>query len=119
MYCKALGTEISFTSNGFNHLIYKGSHRRSISDIKNRLPLIKLAVPVLSKSTKIGEARVRGEVIKGRSVQSTYLVISKIVGRKNPTNVKVVIKKTRNSLDWKFQSIMKTRIGKKEKSTHK
>ena len=113
IYSKALKGTIFFTSEGFNHLLFKNGHRRPIKVIRSRLPLINLIPPVLIHSETVGKIRIQEERYKGRKVSATYFEFKKIVGAKRPTKIKVVIKKRGSLGKLQFLSVMKQKTPKK------
>jgi len=104
--CSALSSSVKFSSVGFKHLIFKGSHRRTNRVIKNRLKLIPLAVPVLKNSFEITETRIKKETHYGAVKEVKYEALEAVVS-KSRVRVRVVVRTIGKSGQLQFYSIMK------------
>ena len=80
----ALNTQISFNSQGFNHLLFKKKVKRTDKVIFNRLPLLPLIVPVIKNCSEIKEVRTRKENIKGKEKEVSFFSLEANVGRGSP-----------------------------------
>ncbi len=107
VYCPALKEQVFFTSEGFNHLLFKNGHRRLDKQIRYRLPLLNLVIPTLVKCKSSTKVIVQDEKYKGRSVTAMYFEISHVVGKKCPVKIKIVIKKRGKIGQLFFFSVMK------------
>ncbi len=115
-YCKYLQTTIHFNSQGFNHLIYKRGHRRSLKEIYNRLPLLKYAKTVVKSARNISSSVFKDETFNGKTVQSSYVALIFEIDRTK--KIKVILRKRGSNGQWFFQSIMRIRTkSSKQKST--
>lgn len=114
-YCPALKAQINFTSEGFNHLIFKNGHRRSNKQIKNRLPLISLIIPTLKKCKSSSKVQVMDETYKSRLITVMYFELAHIVGKKRPVKIKIIIKKRGSLGNLFFLSAMKQKTPKKRR----
>jgi hypothetical protein len=104
--CDVLSVTISFTSIGFKHLIFKGSHRRANHVIKSRLRLLSLSIPVLRKATIVVETRTQKENHNGKEVKVRYDAVEGNVGKGN-IRVRVVIRTIGDKGKPHFYSIMR------------
>ena len=112
-YCPALKGVVHFNSRGFNHLIYKNGHRRSLAVIKNRLPLIKLASTVIKNCPQITRVTILNETYRGKTVIANYFALIHLINQKPPIQIKVIVKKRGNLGQLFFLSIMKQKTPKK------
>jgi len=61
VYCRHLGADVIFNSEGFAHLIYDSyGRKRSISDSYRRLIIIPLSVQIIGLANSIHEERIEG-----------------------------------------------------------
>jgi len=103
----ALKSKIIFTSEGFNHLLFKHGHRRTIKQIRYRLPLIKLIIPTIKSCDSVIKILETQEKYKHRLIDVTYIELSAIVSSKSPAKIKLVIKKRGLKGKYFFFSVMK------------
>ena len=115
VYCPALNDTVYFTSEGFNHLLFKRGHRRNDNEIHYRLPLINLIVPALKNCTAASKALVLEEFSKGVKTNVMYFEISHTVGRKCPAKVKVIVRRRGVLGQLAFHSVMKQKTPHKER----
>ena len=106
MYSPAIEDYVHFNMQGFKHLIYKGSHRRTNATIKNRLVLIPLIPAVIKNCEEEVEMRVRREIVDGEKVKVTYYALEANVGKAN-ARVRVVTRKLGEKGKHYFLSVMK------------
>lgn len=113
VYCPALKETVYFTSEGFNHLLFKKGHRRTNKQIKYRLPLVNLIIPTIKKCKSSAKTTVIDEIYKGKKIIAFYFEITHVVGTKSPAKVKVIIKKRDKLGKLFFFSVMKQKTPKK------
>lgn len=113
VYSTALKSTVYFTSEGFNHLLFKHGHRRPNKEIQYRLPLIKLIIPVIKNCTSISKAIIEKERKTSKSTIVYFYELSHIVGRKEPARVKVIVRKRGTQGKFHFLSVMKQKAPKK------
>lgn len=106
MYSPAIDDYVHFNMQGFKHLIFKGSHRRSNAAIKNRLVLIPLIPAVIKNCDEEVEMRVRREIVDGKKAKVTYYALEANVGKAN-ARVRVVTRKLGDKGKHYFLSVMK------------
>jgi hypothetical protein len=106
--CKCLNQDIYFNSDGFNHLIFNGlGSRRTIAEIRHKVRLIPLIVPVIKTATRLDYEKMM--VKKNRKANAPMVLaefwgIEAEVGKSNIT-VKVVVRRIGNG-NFHFRSVM-------------
>lgn len=113
VHCPSLKDTVCFTSEGFNHLLFKNGHRRPNKVIKYRLPLIKLIIPTLLKCKNVSKTTVSDEMYKGKLVTAMYFELAHVVGKKCPAKIKVIVKRRGKLGKLVFLSVMKQKTPKK------
>jgi len=118
MYNGQINATVNFTSEGFNHLIFKHGRRRPLKVIESRLPYIKLIPFALSEGAVLGAVRVAEHTIYGKKRQVIfYPFVNTLHAKHEDITVKVIVKKVGNNGTFIFQSVMCTRLQKKPKNT--
>ena len=107
VYSPALKEKVHFTSEGFNHLMFKHGHRRLLKEIKYRLPLISLIISTIKRCRTVSKVVTAEETYKGTKINASYFELSEVVGDKYPAKIKVVIKRRGKVGKLVFQSVMK------------
>lgn len=103
VYCPMLKSNVFFTSEGFNHLIYKPNRKkRNANEQRYKLDLFGLVIPAIKNSTQLAQWRFVGDVQDDHDVQYYALVHS--VGRK-PIDIRVIIRRTGDG-QFNFHSVM-------------
>lgn len=102
VHCKIMNTDIYFTSEGKNHLIYKDNRKkRKVKAQRYKLKLFPLVIPVIKNATDIKGWRFADEPTKS-DIQH-YALVSKV--GKHPIPVRVIIKRTGDG-QFNFHSVM-------------
>jgi hypothetical protein len=102
VHCKIMNTDIYFTSEGKNHLIYKENRKkRKAKEQRYKLKLFPLVIPVIKNASDIKGWRFASEPTQG-DVQHYSLVSN--VG-KQPVPVRVIVKRTGDG-QFNFHSVM-------------
>lgn len=104
VFCPILSDTVYFTSEGFNHLLYKRHNvPRSIPEKYMKLLCLEHVVEVVSKSTRISEARVVRRKIKNVWKETVcYELVYEVSPKKK---VRVIIEKIGTG-KFRFRSIM-------------
>jgi len=99
-----LNSYIHFTSEGRIHLTHKSNRgKRTVKEQYYKLRLFPLVIPALKNSTNIQAWRFQGDESNPHNVQ--HYAITCIVGRKNPINLRVIIKRTGDG-QFNYHSVM-------------
>lgn len=104
VFCPILNERVYFTTNGFNHLIYKKNHKaRRISEQYLKLSYLKYATKVLGNCTEISDTRQISREIKGKLKQVIWLEF--VYEVKRDAKIRVIVEKIGTG-GYKFLSIM-------------
>ena len=111
IYCPVLGDQVQFNSMGFHHFSYKpDGTARDTRAVIYKLTRFPLAIPVIKNAIGIAETRDvivrvgRGRKTKTKQAKSYALVAE--VGKKNPTQIRVIVLKIDNGKNYIYYSIM-------------
>lgn len=121
VYSKHINGTIRFSSEGFDHLIYKRSNgqsrRRSLKVIQDRLPYILHIKAVILNGPILMTPRVIKKKIYGSEREIVFhSFLNKISTKQGYITIRVVVRKIGDKGDFIFQSVMKTRINKNQKN---
>jgi len=117
IWCKILNSYIHFTSEGRLHLIYKGNRKkRPIVEQRYKLRLFPLVISTVKHSTNIQDWRFRGVEANSSDVQ--FYAITCVVSRKNPIEVRVIVKRTGDG-QFNYHSVMEHKVNKVIKKPRK
>jgi hypothetical protein len=107
VYNPALKSVVHFTSEGFNHLLYKHGHRRKVKEIHYRLSLIEFVRATISSCHVVGKITINEETFNGSKTEVTYFELVAVLERKPPVTIKVVVKRRGSLGKLIFQSVMR------------
>jgi hypothetical protein len=110
--CKCLNQDIHFNSDGLNHLIFNGlGSRRTIAEIKHKMRLIPLVVPVIKMANNASYEKIPVRLNRKKNspmVLAEFWGIEASVGQGNPIRVRVVIRRVGNG-NLYFRSVMQVK----------
>lgn len=112
-FSPALMEEVHFTSEGFNHLVYKKGHRRDLREIHYRLPLVKLIARTITCCVKVFKTTVQQEIYKGKQITATYYELQWNPAKSNNVRLIVIVKRRGKLGKLVFQSVMKQKAPRK------
>lgn len=112
LHSKLINARISFTSEGFNHLIYSGGRRRPLRVIEDRLPYVSGITNVILDNPILQPPRKEIIEVYGKKREVVfYTFLNNVRSNQGKVlTVKVVVRKIGDNGDYIFQSVMKKRI---------
>ena len=117
VYSKLINATINFNSEGFNHLIYENGHRRPLKVIQDRLPYIPHIHNVILNRPILGKPRIETLEVYGRKREVVFHAFLNNIQTKDGTiTVKVVVRKVGDKGTFIFQSVMKKKIRRNQKT---
>jgi len=86
-----------------------------LTDRGDERQYLSLIAPVLIHCESVSKTKIQEEIYKGKKITAIYFELSRIVGKKYPAEIKVVVKKRGNLGKIVFLSVMKQKTLKSER----